>query len=335
MAHGIVTIRDFVYGKVGQGNDWHGLTVEKENLSPEMFPNMEAQQLQTFQGVALPWKVLISTDDNQPCGSPFNPDSFGYILPQAAWEMVEQAIAGTHYTVERIGMLWDRSFWFVSISLDELKAVSRPGEMFRLNFSGGLDGANSPQGELSHIRAVCWNTISASRRTNDYLFKIRQTTNSGSKLDAAKAEVEKAVGMAKIFNTTLAALEQIPCNIDTARAAYAGDVAARGGDFRIAVSKKTGQEKESKARNLVDEFTELFRTGAGNSGKTRADVLNGYTQLLTRGRKDSKKNVWTQVASSEFGGNADRKSEFLTTLADSNKFDALVARGKEALATTN
>lgn len=333
MSSGLTNKRDFVYGLVGQGTDWHGLTQEKDKLTKEMFPTCHEEQVQTENGIVLPFKVLIADDDKQPMGPCFNPKTFGYILPARAQEMIEAALSGTHYTIERMGMLWDRSFWFVSIALDELKAIARPGENFQLNFSGGLDGNNSPQGELSHIRAVCWNTISASRRTGEYLFKIRQTINSGDRLEEAKAEVEKAVGMATVFNKTLTQLEETECKIDIARYAYAGDIARRGGDFKISVSKKTGEEKENRSRNTVDELVNLFQSGAGNNGATRADLLNGYTQLLTRGRKESKKNIWSQVASSEFGGNADRKAEFLNVLADNDAFCELVEEGKDALAT--
>lgn len=333
MGHGIAEkTRDFVFGLVGQGTDWHGLTQEKDKLVKEMFPGMEEQELLTSKGIKTPWRVLCATDDSKPCGKPFDPTSFGYILPARAWEMVESALSGTHYKVERMGMLWDRSFWFVSISLDELKALARPGEKFQLNFSGGLDGNNSPQGELSHIRAVCWNTISASRRTGEYLFKIRQTINSGDRLEEAHKEVEKAVGMAALFNKTLTQLESQPCKIETARYAYAGEISRRGSDFKIVVSKKTGEEKENRARNTVGELVKLFESGDGNHGKTRADLLNGFTQLYTRGRKESKKNIWRAVESSEFGVNADRKAAFLDTLCDEDDFKAMVEEGKEALA---
>jgi len=333
MSHGITNLRDFVYGLVGQGKDWHGLTQERQGpLTPELFPIMEEEEIITKGGVILPWKVLTSKDDGKPCGIPFNPKSFGYILPQVAWGMIESALEGTNFTIERMGMLWDRSFWFVSVSLDELKEIARKGEAFQLNFSGGLDGNDSPQGELSHIRAVCWNTISASRRTGEYLFKIRQTSHSHDKLADAKSEVEKAVGLAGLFNKTLAQLEEQECSVDVARFAYAGDIARHGGDFKI-TKVKSGEARQNRSRNTVDELVSLFESGDGNNGETRADLLNGMTQLLTRGRKDSKKNIWTTVASSEFGGNADRKAEFLNALTDEEDFAALVSEGEEALAT--
>jgi len=321
--------RDFVYGLEGQGHDWHGLTVEKPGpLTKELFPKFREVGLQTAEGLVIPWRVLVTDDDGQVCGNPFT-DSFGYILPGRAWDMVGEALNGTKYTVERVGMLKDRSLWFVSVSLEELKDIARKGEAFRLNFSGGLDGGTSPQGELSHIRVVCWNTLSASRSQGEHLFKVRQTKNSGDKLEEAKKEVEKAVGMATLVNKALTQLEETPCNVDAARYAYAGEVAAHGADFKITFTK-AGDKRENRARNTVDAMIGLFNTGQGNRGETKADLLNGFTEYLTHGRKDSKKNIWNTVVSSEFGGNADRKASFFDAVCDDNKFTDLVTAGKEA-----
>lgn len=336
MSHGIISIRDFVYGLEGQGKDWHGLTQERQGpLTPQLFPEFQERELFYFDDDGNKNlhsdKILITKDDGKACGKPFNPKSFGYILPQVAWGMIEQALEGTNYTIERVGMLWDRSFWFVSVSLDELKEIARKGEAFQLNFSGGLDGNDSPQGELSHIRAVCWNTISASRRSGEYLFKIRQTSHSHDKLEDAKSEVEKAVGLAALFNKTLAQLESQECSVDIARFAYAGEIARHNGDFTV-TKTKGGENRENRSRNTVNELVSLFQSGDGNNGETMADLLNGFTQLHTRGRKETKKNIWTQVASSEFGTAADRKAEFLTVLTDDKDFGMMVEEGREVLA---
>jgi len=332
MSHGISNERCFVYGLQGQGTDWHGLTTEKPSpLTRELFPLMEESEIQTKGGLVLPWRILLAKDDGKPCGGPFNPKSFGYILPQQAWDMVMESLAGTNFTVERLGMLWDRSFWFVSISLDELKDIARKGEMFRLNFSGGLDGNDSPQGELSHIRAVCWNTISASRNAGEYLFKVRQTIHSKDRLESAKSEVERAVGLAALFNKTLGQLEEEPCKVEWARFAYAGNLVQHNADFVIGKGKD-GKPKGNRARNTVAELMDLFSNGAGNNGETRADLLNGFTQYFTRGRKDSKRDAWSILASSEFGGNADRKAEFMGCLIDDGKWTSMVEAGEKALA---
>lgn len=331
MAHEI-GIRDFVYGIEESNRDWHGLTQYRPApLTPELFPEIVPVQLSTPFG-QIDRHALVSLDDKQVCGEPFNLATFGYILPGVAWAMVEEALAGTHFTVERMGMLRERSIWFVSVLLDELKSVSREGEKFNLGFSGGLDGSKSPQGQLSHTRIVCMNTLRISEQTGTRLFRIRQSSKSHERLDAAKQDVETAVGMVKIFNTVLERINNTPCSVDTARAAYAGEIALAGGDFSRKVSKKTGEEKESRARNTVEELVSLFESGIGNGGKTRGDLNNGFTEFGTHGRKKTTKSVLSQVESSEFGGMADRKERFFGLITDDTKFEELVARGKDALA---
>ena len=333
MGHGIETTRDFVYGKVGQGSDWHRLTQEKENLSPALFPTFEERKLQTDDGILLPdWKCLITTDDNQMCGTPFT-STFGYILPGEVWGMVAESLAGTKYNFERIGMLWNRSNWFISLYLEELAEVSRPGEKFNVVICGGLDRSMSPQASLSHTRVVCANTLQIALKSGEGLFKVRQTGKSKERMKSAQDHVEEMIGMAKVFNATLAGLETKTCSKDTAREAYAGEVARHGGDFSL--SSKEGKIRENRARNTVDELTVLFERGMGNTGQTRADVLNGATQFFTRGREDKKssKDPMKQFVSSEFGGFARRKSSFLETLTDETEFTKLVSQGREALAT--
>lgn len=331
--------RDFVYGLAGQGKDWHGKTIEHPELKKELFPEFTPHFL-TLGDQTTPWQVLVTEDDGKPVGQPFDPDSFGYILPQKAWDMVMESLGGSRFTVERMGLLWDRSFWFVSIHLDEFATVARPGEKFRLNFSGALDGKASPQGELSHIKAVCWNTISASRATGEKLFRIRQSKFSHNRLDAAKADVEKAVGMAEIFNRTLAQMESKPATENVARQAFAGEIArnimrtgAAIDEVFVGGKTKSGGRRESRALNQVESLVGLFKAGLGNKGETRADILNGFTEFFTRGgTEDSQRNTMKAIASSEFRGNADRKAEFFNALSDEDSFGELTEIGKNALA---
>jgi hypothetical protein len=331
MSHGIVSVRDFVLANTDE-RDWHKLTRKQDGLDPAIhFPLLKS--LPTYYGEdmhATGESVLVSTDDNKVCGKSFNPQTFGVIVPQRAWEMIHSALSGTEFTVERIGMLWCRSFWFVSVALDELKAVSLKGHKFNLNFSGALNGEESPQGELADLRTVCWNTVNISRMTGDRLFKIKQTKNSLVRLDNAESDVEKAVGMAKIFNETLLSLEAKPVTVETARNVYLGEAIANGA--KVERVNKRGETVGNKTTlNRVDSLVSLFQRGDGNKGQTRADVLNGFTQYFTRGgADDSAKSAWQAIGSSEFGGNADRKAKFFASVADDKAFDTLAEIGASA-----
>lgn len=340
MSHGIINkVRDFVYSLVGQGKDWHGLSQEVPEIHKGLFPTFtpipvwigeSADDLERTH-----WQVLRTDDDNLPVGAPFDPDSFGYITPQDAWDTVIEALAGTGFKAERVGMLRNRSVWFVSIYLEELARVARSGDRFFLNFSGGLDKSLSPQAELINFRVVCGNTLSASRALGDMLFHIRQTRFAQGRLADAKSEVEKAVGMARIFNETLAGLETQPMIARDARALFAAEVSDRGQSLERKTSDKTGKLKESQGLKLVDTLTTLFSRGDGNNGATRADALNAFTQRFTRGSNEpekSKRNPWKAVESSEIGNAADRKAEFFALLRDRDKTDDAISRGHKVLA---
>ena len=357
MAHGILS-RDFVYANTEE-KDWHKLTQHKPDLSiknfPDIFPvdvwiNVPIVGSTEDNYSEKPFKtghqVLITADDMRPCSEPFNPVTMTHILPDRAWAQFEEALSGTRYTIERIGMLWDRSVWFVSVHLDELESVSKPGEKFQLNFSAGLNGQLKLQAELSHTRVVCHNTLSASRsaassKAFGKLFAIKQTKGAITRFEAKRDEIEKAVGMAQVFNKAMDFIANRPCSEQEARKAYAGEVAteinrvqgkAIADAFKTGETKK-GNKRESRALNIVNEMTSLFSRGDGNTGSTRADALNGYTQFMTRGgASDSTKDPFKAIASGMLGNAADRKAGFFDTASDTAKWKDIIKVGEIALA---
>lgn len=320
MAHGILE-RDFVMAGLSTEKDWHKKTINKGAiLCANDFPEMEGRELQfdAGNGELRPlsidgsvWRVPVTTDDGLPCGKPYG-ESFTLFTPRQGFQLVESILDGTDFEVERIGLLWNRSKWFVSAYLRELATIAPKGEKFQLNFSGGIDGTMSPQCELSHVRAVCWNTISLSRLQGEILFKRKLTKGFDSALESAKPEIEKAVGMARLFREAMGKAEEKPCHVQTAREIYAG-----------AIGEKA-EKLTTTARNTVEGLTALFQRGDGNNGRTLADVVNGFTQYGTRGFETSRKDIFTRLESSEFGGMADRKAEFVWSIFvdDGAKFQA-------------
>jgi hypothetical protein len=328
MAHGIQDKnRDFVKAGVSTETDWHKLTVSTgKPLQAADFPEMEGRELQFmaedgFKPLSIGgnvWRVPVTADDGLPCGKPYG-ESFTLFTPRQGFELVESILGGTDYEIERIGLLWNRSKWFISAYLRELATLAPKGEKFQLNFSGGIDGSMSPQCELSHIRAVCWNTISLSRLQGEILFKRKLTKGFESALDCAKPEIEKAVGMARLFREAMGKAEGKACHVQAAREIYAG-----------AIGEKA-EKLTTTARNTVDGLTALFQRGDGNNGRTLADVVNGFTQFGTRGFETTRKDTFTRIESSEFGGMADRKAEFVKGIFadDGAKFQA---KGAQLLA---
>ena len=353
MSSGLYTNRDF---QIAEEMAWHGLTKVK---SPERndFPNIVPIPL--FYGDDCKpmvfgdrkFVVPVAEDDGLPvappyCGetipdeSPKNcpakpEDTRGtYVLftPREAWDWVVAVLAGTHVKFQSVGMLWNRSFWFISVKLEELASLS-VGDgretRFQLNFSGGLDRSVSPQCELSSIVAVCHNTISLSRATGKILFAERATKNFATRLEAAKGEVEKAVGMAAVFKAAMNSLADVPCDKTRAERIFAG--------YLVDSIKRDDKGKElpmsTRSRNTVTELAELHVNGIGNRGKTEFDLLNAYTERYTHGAKDAKISSGRKFVTSEFGGGADSKADFFRLLTTGrNALPEIEDRGERLLA---
>lgn len=310
MAHGLVTDRDFQFGLT---EAWHKLTTIIPKITRECFPDVEAQPLYYGQDFApmsygsKPYVVPVSLDDGKPIAPPYCPDSYSLFKPREGWDWVHEILAGTNFTVESLGMIWNRSECFISIFLDELNGIL-DGHKFYFNLSYGFDRMLSPQAELSGTRIVCWNTQNVSRMTGEVLFKSKATKKFHDRRQAATAEIEKAVGMARVFSEQIKRLESTPCDNERAGRIYAGYLTL---DTIPAGSETLPDELSTRARNTVDTLKSLFSNGLGNKGQTEADVYNGYTELYTRGNTDSPRYDASKAwVSGEFGGNADKKAAF-------------------------
>lgn len=346
MASGIFnTKRDF---QVSEKMQWHKLTkLEKPTI--EHFPEIKAMPLYYNGGKDMvfgnrKFHVPVAMDDMLPVAPPYCGETIieetengceakekdkrgSYVLftPKEAWQWVTEVLAGTTYDIESIGMLWNRSFWFIGTTLTELKSLSvGDGRQsnFQLNFSGGLDRTVSPQCELSSILPVCHNTISLSRASGKILFHERATKNFTDRLEASKGEVEKAVGMAAVFKVAMDSLANNACNDTRAKEIFAGFITPQG-----------ETKMSTRATNTVNELTKLHRHGIANKGETEFDLLNAYTELLTHGLETAKVSMGRRFASSEFGNNADSKSAFYNLLTTNrNDLAQVETRGRMLVA---
>lgn len=334
MAHRIETKNDFVYGLKGQGVDWHGLTVEKEALSRELFPVYEKVGLQTESGQKIvPWVTFVG--QHGPVGEPFNMDTYKPIMPQQAWDMMESALAGSEYAVERIGYLAGGTTWFISTRLNELEKITRPGERLQVNFTGNLVQKDIFRVTTSDVRIVCHNTLDLALAVGLKVATLKATKNCEQRFAVTAETIETACGTVKLFNETMARLETTKATIETARQVYAGEIVNAGGSL-VSTTTKTGKDRESRALNQVNALVELFARGEGNKGETRADILNGFTQFFTRGGAEgTTKDPWRAIRSSEFGGNAMRKAEFFKAVSTDAGFRKLRETGRDALALAN
>jgi hypothetical protein len=320
--HGIETTRDF---QVGLTQAWHNLTELVEVVETKHFPNIVrapltytvGEQLREWDGMTVP----ISTDDGLPVGIASG-ESYTLFTPKEAMAYLSEVLAGTGYKVESLGMIFNRSRWFVTYSLDELQGVAPDGEAFKLSASGGLDKSQSPRINLTHTVQVCHNTVMLTR-AGRALFGSKLTKGFNSRLEASRNSLSEVVGMARIFNETLRSLETKSATVDQARSVYAADLSGNGADLR-----------STRSLNTLDDLVAGFRSGRGNSGATRLDVVNGYTEVMGQGLAGSasKRDLFSRWESSEFGGNADRKATFVEAITAQNGWESMVESGSAALA---
>jgi len=319
--HGIETVRDF---QVGLARAWHGLTEVVEVITADHFPEIErapltytvGEQLREWPGMTVP----ISLDDGLPVGT-VSGESYTLFTPREAMGFLGEVLAGTGHKIESLGMVFNRAHWFVTVSLDELQGIAPDGEAFKLSASGGLDKSQSPRINLTHTVQVCANTVMLARKGRA-LFGSKLTKGFSSKLEASRGALADVVGMARIWNETLRSLEATRATVDEARAVYAADLSGNGADLRSA-----------RSSNLLDELLVGFQRGRGNSGATRYDVLNGFTEVFGSGLagSSSKRNSFSRWQSSEYGGNAERKEAFATGIVGLG-WDRMVQTGNDALA---
>ena len=322
MSSGLETSRDF---QVGLQQAWHRQTVVKTTITRDDFPiivpaplTYEAGgQLHAWDGMSIP----ISADDGLPVGTAFGA-SYSLFTPRDAMGYLEEVLAGTGYKVLSLGMVFNRSRWFVSFELVELAGIAPKGESFILSASGGLDKSQSPMFNLTHVVQVCANTVRLAR-AGRALFSSKLTKGFTSRLEASRAALGEVVGMARVWNETLRGLEAKAATVDQARAVYAADLSGNGADLR-----------STRSLNTLDDLVAGFRSGRGNSGATRLDVLNGFTEVLGQGLlgSSSRRDAFSRWQSSEWGGNAERKETFAGAISAPGGWDRMVSVGNDALA---
>jgi hypothetical protein len=129
--------------------------------------------------------------------------------------------------------------------------------------------------------------------------------------------------MARLFNETLRGLDATRATVDDARAVYASELVGNGADLR-----------STRSGNLLDDMVAGFRSGRGNSGATRLDVVNGFTEVMGQGLAGSasKRDAFSRWESSEWGGNADRKAAFVEAITAPGGWDSMVSIGNGAMA---
>lgn len=125
------------------------------------------------------------------------------------------------------------------------------------------------RGTLTDVRVVCNNTLTAAEAVRSSLF----TTHYGDVERRVQRAIE-ALGWAnEATKATFAiyeALANTSCTVDRAAKVFRG----------LFPAQVEGEEADPSVNEKVEAMVNLFRTGAGNTGKTAFDVVNAVTDFV-------------------------------------------------------
>jgi hypothetical protein len=311
---------------------WHSLTQIVEKILPHIaFPwGIQLEQIYYGTGPGQrqhgKWVLPIADDDRLPLGSgvPVNLSTYTIRTPLDLWQLRDEVVAGTENTVVSAGTVENRAKFFISTKLNELERikVADGSEVeLLLNSMGSLDKSLNEQHSISSTRIVCANTLMMSFLSDKVKFRYRHSKNMNDAIKADKPLMQEVAGLAAVVKAAFDDLVVKPCDVDRATRIYTGLVAS-----------PEQKEVSTRAANIVEEHVECFQRGQGNVGKSEFDLLNGWTQLKTRGYEDSKKSRWDTFATSEFGAYSDQKVRLANLLInDRDGLNKVEARGRSLM----
>lgn len=316
--------------QVGLEQAWHGLTKIKEKLELgegcEIRYPMTTIPLQYTFGdkiVETSAKQIISLDNGLPIGNPVS-EKYCLISNEQMLDMIMDSLKGSHETnIVSYGTVCARAKAFVSIKLsDNIIAAGRETENV-LNVTWGHGGVMAVRAMSGFTVIVCQNTLSASlHQGKDFSLTVKHTKNASNRLIGMSEAIDRHYGVTKEFQVAMDSLDTIDCEEETARKITAGILAPSSFERDAEISTRT--------INTVDRIVSLYREGAGNKGKTMADLLNGATDYFTH-ESSGGKDRWKQYVSSEFGSASDSKREWFSILSDDSERNAMKTRGEQVL----
>lgn len=340
MSHGIEK-RDKQYG-ITQA--WHGLTEVREVITQEevfpwkivlgdsFFSYQKVNEDGTMSTITQEHGsnvVPLASDDFLPLGTgnAVNPESYTIRTPAELWALRDRILVGVNNTVVSAGTVNNRGKYFISTKLNDLEQIRlQDGTTVELllNSMGATDKTLVEQHSISSTRIVCQNTLMMSFLGDKLKWRFRHSKNMNEHITNSEEAMENAAGASAVVEAAFNSLLNYSCSKDRAEAIYTGLIVS------------DGQECISpRARNMIDQHIQCFESGAGNTGKTEFDLLNGWTELKTKGYADSDKGKWGVFETSEFGAYANQKVHLAIMLLKNREgLEKVAARGRELIKAT-
>ena len=319
----------------GRHMGWHNLTeivtdLDLDNNWLRTGWDIEEIQLQTVEGIEVPFKVLVGNDDREVIGKPFA-NSYKPFSNKIFLDMIKEATSSIKgIVVETAGSVCNRGRVFVSLSLKDSKSYKIGGRQFEdyLNFGNGHDQSCVLWVNNTNTCTVCNNTFTYNLNNNDSEIDVR-VFHKGDvefKLTNMTEIIDAHLGSQAQFKAEFENLMKQDIKVDEARNLFTG------------WSLRNDEEKELTNRGLTkaNRLTDLFIAGAGNEGKNRADAFSAVTDFYTHeSTRGGGQNAGNQFVSSEFGLGRSAKQNFWEVIRDDNEVRHFIEVGKNALATVS
>jgi len=328
MAHAIGE-RDI---QTGIEQAWHGLTNVVEHITREnsgIDYHLVGLPLEVKIGdqyVRANGKQIVSLDDSLPIGNPVG-DDYCIIDNSEIFDLVENSMSGTPHKLVSVGTVSDRTKGFISIKLDEaFTSASRLTEP-TLNILWGHSGAMPLIARSGFTVVVCQNTFNMAlgRKGNDFSLSLKHSKFASLQLANFERAIENHYGVVAEFRRAMDSFENVECDTEKATKIFFGSLAPDTFERDLKISTRL---KNTIECNLVP----LFKNGAGNQGRTLADVFNAGTDYFTHSSAGSNQsNNWKQFQSSEFGAGNRSKADLFNVLNDQSLLSSAIVRGEKAL----
>jgi hypothetical protein len=335
------------------GKEWHGLanvveSINDETMKPLLFPFVEGEpsvsiETGVYDSSGAPvmetirvegFKTVLADLRNRedlPVGlRRFTPlhtpkDSYRVISNREVWECVQKSIEGLGCKIVTAGSLDNCKKFYVSVELEGNELRTAKGDKFEavLNFLTSHDGSINLLAKDWMHRVVCANTFGwcAAYEGGAVSVRVPHTKNAGIQIDNLGTYLNTVLSGRQKIMDAMSYLETVEMK-SPSQAAYLSAAFLNAAD---------SDEISTRTYNRAVEIRDLSVSGKGNSGKTRADLFNGFTEYFTSGNgaggeKATKAKRWSTAT---FGAAADHKEQFLSLMMNENSFSESLERGEK------
>jgi len=241
----------------------------------------------------------------------------------------EQVLGSGSFEIATVGTLDGFKQFFMSIAIKGLESfvVGNKGDKWKqyFNLISSHNGLVASSFMLAMIRMVCMNTVMASiaqASENGTQSTFKHSKNSLELITPESFEnsLREWVSNSEDYRKSLEDLRESSMNLDGFRAFSAG-----------VFTEEKSDKISTTSFNRVTELESLFVRGKGNSGESRYDGLNAWTEYFTSGNGAGKKSGAKKIARANFGRGNDWKNEAFRILSDESEFIEASQRGERLL----